>query len=185
VSRAGRAMLLAVVGATLGGRPAPALAAAGDAPCRDLAAQLGRCAAIAATDARVACYDVLASHQPTAAIAVPTVAAVTAANPTPPAASAQPPAQASQADVQDFGLNQPQLPATPKGPESIKALVAKFTEDRFGTAYVLLDNGQAWAFSEPGVRLRRGDSVTIRRASFGSFLMTTPSKNSYRVRRMK
>jgi hypothetical protein len=59
------------------------------------------------------------------------------------------------------------------------------TEDRLHNITVVLDNGQTWAFIEPEPRLRPGDTVTIKRASFGSFLMLTPSRRSYRVERLK
>jgi hypothetical protein len=49
----------------------------------------------------------------------------------------------------------------------------------------VLDNGQTWTFVEQEPRLRPGDPVTIKRASLSSFLMTTPSRHSYRVQRLK
>jgi hypothetical protein len=59
------------------------------------------------------------------------------------------------------------------------------TQDRLNNVAVVLDNGQAWTFVEQDPRLRPGDSVTIKRAALGSFLMMTPSRHSYRVQRSK
>jgi hypothetical protein len=50
----------------------------------------------------------------------------------------------------------------------------------------LFDNGQTWEYEEDGdYLLAIGDSVTIRRASLGSFLLVTPSKLVHRVRRIR
>ena len=86
----------------------------------------------------------------------------------------------------NFGLNRRQIePRAAEGPASIKSAVSQMTEDRRHNITVVLDNGQTWAFIEPEPRLRPGDTVTIKRASFGSFLMLTPSRRSYRVERLK
>ena len=67
----------------------------------------------------------------------------------------------------------------------MKSIVSQMTEDRLHNITVVLENGQTWAFIEPDPRLRPGDSVTIKHASLGSFLMLTPSRRSYRVERVK
>jgi hypothetical protein len=87
-------------------------------------------------------------------------------------------------DPSNFGLTRQQLKAAPAGPASIKATVAQITEDRLSHVYLVLDNGQTWGFTEPDPRVRPGDSVTIKRAALGSFLMLTPSRRSYRVERL-
>jgi len=106
-----------------------------------------------------------------------------------PVTSAASPGSASPAPTApgpaDFGLSKRQLKAIPEGPDSIQAEVSQITEDRLNNVYVVLDNGQTWAFVEPDPRIRPGDSVKIKRASLGSFLMTTPSRHSYRVRRLQ
>jgi hypothetical protein len=130
-------------------------------------ADLARCAGIAVADARLACYDALAER------------ALTAAAP-----QARPPA-APAADAGTFGLTKPAPRATPAGPELIKALVAKVTANRVGNVDVLLDNGQTWIVVASDPLLKPGDSVTIKRAALGSFLMSAPARRSYRVRRME
>jgi hypothetical protein len=76
------------------------------------------------------------------------------------------------------------LKAVPAGPASIKAIVSQITEDRLSHVYLVLDNGQTWEFTEGDPRVRPGDTVTIKRAALGSFLMLTPSRHSYRVERL-
>jgi hypothetical protein len=185
------ARLLALLGASL---PAAAGAAG--------SAELARCAAIAAPEARLACYDALAGRaaqgQAAARVAAPTTPSPAAA----PAAAAAPPAPSpsatpattttappttppAAADAQSFGLTKAQQHAVPEGPATIQAVVARVADDGAGHMYVVLDNAQTWLLPEPDSRLSPGDTVTIRRASLGSYLMVTPSKHSYRVRRTR
>jgi hypothetical protein len=146
---------------------------------------LARCAAVSGRDERLACYDALA------AVSVPGVRIA----PAPAAPAGEAPADAGQAapaartanpdDPANFGLTRHQLKVIPQGPDSIKAVVSQLTEDRLNNVYLVLDNGQTWGFIEPDPRVRPGDPVTIKRAALGSFLMTTPSRHSYRVQRVK
>jgi hypothetical protein len=180
------------------------------------AGDLARCAAIAAPDARLSCYDALAGRAPDRvapapiALTAPTAPAVapapsappafapTAASPAAsPAASAATPAAAPGSaaspgtpaapvsDARNFGLTPAQVQVAPKGPASVQAHVENIISNRVGRAYVVLDNGQTWIFvdADDDARLRPGDTVTIKKASLGSFLMVTPSKHSYHVRR--
>jgi hypothetical protein len=87
----------------------------------------------------------------------------------------------------NFGLNRRQIEpqAQAQGPASIKSVVSEITENRQHHITVVLENGQTWAFIEPEPRLRPGDTVTIKHASLGSFLMLTPNHRSYRVERSR
>jgi hypothetical protein len=157
------------------------------------AGDLARCAGMAAPDARLACYDLLAGRSAdravpaTAAAPAPTAAATTATVRAAAPASAPAPASSSTAasDPRNFGLTQAQLHAAPEGPAAIQARVAKIIDNRSGLVHVVLDNGQTWMLTEADedARLGLGDPVTIKRASLGSFLMVTQSKRSYHVRR--
>ena len=168
------------------------------------AGDLARCAGIAAPDARLACYDALAGRSAPAAAAVPTrtppapapapptAGAATNATPAAPAATPAPTPTASFAsDPRNFGLTeaqqhaQAQPHAPPEGPASVQARVTKLIDNRAGRAYVVLDNGQTWVFVDAAddARLGPGDPVTIKRGALGSFLMLTPSKHSFHVRR--
>lgn len=149
---------------------------------------LAHCAAIDAPDARLACYDALAGRAP----ARPADARAVAVAPPPARAPATAAAGATAAPTaaagpQNFGLSQVQRHEAPTEPDSVQAMVAGVSTDAGGHAYVVLDNGQTWGFTETesDSRLRPGDAVTIRRASLGSFLMVTPSRHSYRVHRTR
>ena len=188
------AITLPLLGVSLSARPA-APPSAGD---------LARCAAIAAPVTRLACYDALAGRSVPPAASVPPSAAAPAPSPTPaPAAApvvapvvaqvaASPPLPATAPapdDPGNFGLTPAQLRTAPAGPVSIQAHVAKIIESRLGVGHpsVVLDNGQTWTFTEPDddARLGPGVPVTIKRAALGSYLLISPSKHSYHVRRLQ
>jgi hypothetical protein len=172
---------------------------------------LARCAQISGAQERLACFDALAGHSdqgsnhpaatpvapvapvasaPTAAPAIQapvaspaprtvakTVAPVTAA----PAAAAA----AGDSDA-NFGLSSTQLHQAPQGPQSIQARVDHVYVQQASRSYVALDNGQTWASTDGGFQLYDGETVTIRRASLGSFMLVpTRSKGSYHVRRVQ
>jgi hypothetical protein len=165
------------------------------------AGDLARCAQIAAPDARLACFDALsagakrdvpaaaAKPAPAPGTAAPSAAAVTSAPSTapasPPATPAAPAAAASASDPRNFGLTQTQIRPVAQGPAAIQARISKIINTRYGSNSVVLDNGETWMYtdSDQDARLSPGDQVTIKRALLGSFLMQTPSKNSYHVRR--
>ncbi len=141
-----------------------------------VAADLARCAAIAASEARLACYDQLAGR-PADAVATPMGGAASSRS----AAAPVPPATPT---AQEFGLSQAQAHPAPRGPDAIEARVTQLATGAAGRAAVILDNGQTWTVvEEDSLVLATGDRVVIRRAALGSFLMTTPSKRAYRVRR--
>jgi hypothetical protein len=118
----------------------------------------------------------------TASTPAPTPAPTKAQAPTP-----APPAAAAAAlnDPRNFGFSPAQLHTPAQGPQSIRARVAKISRERTGTAYLALDNGQTWTYTDEDMRLGPGDLVTIKRAMLGAFLMTTPSKRSYHVQRVQ
>lgn len=156
------------------------------------AVDLAHCAAIAAPVARLACYDALAGRAPdgaaAAALAAPPASAATAAI-TAPAAGA-PPAGAPPAtnDKQNFGLSAYQLHPTPAGPPAVQLHIEKLIGGiGTGRPTVVLEGGQTWVLTEllDDPRLGPGDLVTIKRGALGSFMMTTPSKHQYHVRRIE
>lgn len=150
---------------------------------------LSRCAATADRDERLACYDGLASRyaqpnrKPTAA--APSPPPVPLAAPAAPApAAAKVPAVEPKAE---FGLSVAQLrkePDAPVKPQSIDGVVTGFGTSSLGRPVVRLDNSQSWELSESDPLLSVGDKVTIRRATLGSFLLTTPTKRVHRARRI-
>jgi hypothetical protein len=179
-----------------------ATAAAG--PTHD---DMARCAAIAAPDSRLSCYDALA-HRPAdkmpsaaakstsapAPTPLPASAATAAAAPAAAAAQAPVSAAAAQtpvsaaaiaADPKNFGLTPAQQHTADLGPTSITAHISIVSSDQVGRTLVVLDSGETWTVMGNDGRLSSGDAVTIKRAALGSFLMLTPSNHSYRVRRLK
>jgi hypothetical protein len=168
--------------------------------------ELARCHAMPTRDERLDCYEALAAAAvpagptapsvspaagPAATVAVPAgpTASTVSSGAAPAATSAGPAASPAGSfdpdDPSNFGLNRHQVEPHPGAPSAVKSIVSQMTEDRMHNITVVLDNGQTWAFIEPEPRLRPGDSVTIKRASLGSFLMLTPSRRSYRVERVK
>jgi hypothetical protein len=167
---------------------------------------MARCAAIAAIDLRVACYDALA-HRPAdkpsaaakstpapAAAPVPLpapVATAPAAAPVPAAAGAAPVTQAPvsavaiAADPKTFGLTPVQKHTADLGPKSMAAHISSVSADQLGRTFVVLDEGGTWSVLDNDGRLSSGDAVTIKRGAMSSFLMFTPSNHSYWVHRIK
>jgi hypothetical protein len=161
---------------------------------------MARCAAIAAPDSRLACYDTLA-HRPadkapnavSVAPPAPAPAPVLAPAPLPAPAAAVAPAAATQAplpaavaaDPKNFGLTPAQQHTANLGPKSIAAQISIVSSDQTGRTLLVLNNGETWTVMDNDGRISSGDAVTIKRAALGSFLMFTASNHSYRVRRIK
>ena len=181
-----------------------AVSAAANADNSDQREALARCNAITSPSDRLACYDSLAVHSaapaspppaanpaPAATAAPPAVRPVQApvTPPTPPptaVAAAAPAAPVPAASADDFGLTPVQK--APRGPETIHSITARiqgFGKAPTGRTRVALDNGQTWELEDDvDALLAPGDSITIKRAFLGSFLMTTPKNFSHRVRRI-
>lgn len=123
------------------------------------------CAAIAQSDARLACYD----------RAYPPIENIELAREAPPEA--------------EFGLSPYQLserdPDSPRTTK-IEASIAVIRMDAQGKRVVALDNGQVWKILEPATRgfLKAGDQTSIRRASLGTFMLLTPAGIALRARRI-
>jgi hypothetical protein len=158
---------------TLGGIT---LATASPAPTVSVS-ELAHCAAIVAVDQRLACYDSLAVSklQPAATPA--------AAKPAPAAAAASGTAAAATAAAAGgFGMSTHTVP-TEQATQLVTAHIVSGSGDRQGNVYVVLDNGQSWTYPDAGGPPQPGGEVTIRRASLGSYLLTTPSHHTYRAQR--
>ena len=156
---------------------AAALAAAADvAPVP--AAALRACAAISAPTKRLECYDQLAASLATSPALAPAAAAPP---PVPPAAPATPTVPAKES----FGLYAAEHPAAPPATASLAAIVAGLGVSATGYPTVTLEGGQVWELDSADPVLVSGDSVTIKRAAFGSFLMTTTKGRTHRVHRLR
>jgi hypothetical protein len=152
------------------------------------AARARTCVSIEDASARLACYD-QALGRPvtagaTAAAAATTASAASAVGPTPDAARA----------VDEFGLTEaakrkrdPEK-AKETMPESISAAVKRVSFRPTGEVVVTLDNDQVWEQAEAvtmSVRVKAGDTVTIRKAALGSYTLVTPGRAAIRVRRVR
>ena len=153
---------------------------------------LADCAAISSAAERLACYDRLAGHTgasvagpaaatPPAAAAAPAAGAV----PVPNAAAAPAAAPAATAKAPaSFGLYAAEHPAPPPSAADLSARVTALGVSDSGRMTVALEGGAVWELAEADRLLAVGDTVDIRRAALGSFLMVTPSKRMHRVRRL-
>jgi hypothetical protein len=153
-----------------------------------------RCAAIAARDARLDCYDAL-SHQLSNKAAAPAAAQVPATSPPPasaragsadsPAATQAPAAAVVAGDPKNFGLSPVQQHTADLGPHMITANISILSSNQKGDTVVVLDNGQTWSLTDNDGWLATGQAVKIKKAAMGSYLMLIPSNHSYHVRRLK
>jgi hypothetical protein len=176
-----------------------AACAAGGAPAKDTDVRnaLAPCIDISSSANRLACYDKLAGRvsAPNAAPVAASPAATSPAAASPAAASpaaAAPvtaaPAPAAAPTEEDFGRSKVRKAASSGAPPEIKSITAKvaaFGRSPNHRTQVTLDNGQIWEYQDdPDPLLSIGDSVTIKRATLGSFILQTPTKLSHRVSRI-
>lgn len=165
------------------------------------------CKQLTDNSARLSCYDRLAatfvSQEASAVVAVSgaavpgvaapgTVAREAAAPETPapasaPAAVVATPATATpSAEViaADFGKTQ----SRPSDQvEQLQATVKSLSRNKMRKLLITLENGHTWRQTEDdSIQLKAGDSVTIEKASFGSFLLSkTGTNRKVRVKRVE
>jgi len=157
-------------------------AAAGAAPPSE--ADWARCAVIDAADTRLACYDALSRRAPRPA----GVASATSATPAPMPAAAPATAPAPPPlpfDPKNFGFTPQQTHVFDTGPESITVHITSVGSDQIGNTVISLDNAQTWSVTENDGRLSPGDSVRIKHAAFGAFILLTSSNHTYHVKRVR
>jgi hypothetical protein len=153
-----------------------------------------RCAAIAARDARLDCYDAL-THQLSNKAAAPAAVQIPATPPAPaparapasdsPASTQAPAAAVVASDPKNFGLTAAQQHTLDLGPQMITANISILSSNQKGETVVMLDNGQTWSLTDNDGWLATGQAVRIKKAAMGSYLMLIPSNHSYHVRRLK
>jgi hypothetical protein len=142
-------------------------------------ATLQSCAVINDPVARLACYDRLAGRP-----AAPVARAAASAAPAMPPPSAAPPAAALPATPETFGKYQAEHPQGPAVAPQLEAKVLSVGTSYSGHMTVTLEGGAVWELNESDPLLAAGDTVTITRASLGSYLMHTPQKRLHRARRL-
>lgn len=139
------------------------------------------CTNIEDDGARLACYDLQFGRQPSPVTA-------------PAAAAAAPAVQAGARSEDNFGLTAEQRDSRASGSrknkqvERIVAQVLSAQMTASGRLLLTLDNGQQWLQVEPSPRqyFFKGDPITIKKASLGSFLASGPkSGTGIRIRRVE
>jgi hypothetical protein len=156
---------------------------------------IAACASINDTAERLACYDKLAGRSvPPAAVKTTPPAAVKSTPPaavqsTAPAAVKSTPAgataQSSSSSSQSFGLYAAEHPKPPVSP-TLEARVLALGQSAEGRMTVSLDGAGLWEIvDDADPLLAAGDTVTIRRAALGSYIMDTPTKRTHRVHRLQ
>ncbi len=155
-----------------------AIAALASAQCpQDIVAELKACASIGAPTERLACFNQLAER------AAPSLIAPSAA---PVGATAPPVSQSSPyvAPKESFGLHAAEHPAPPKTEPSHTAKIVGLGKTKSGRPTVTLEGGELWELDAADPLIVEGNSVTITRGAFGSFLMTTQTGRTHRVQRL-
>ena len=162
----------------------------------DIHQSLLDCKQLTDNSARLSCYDRLAatfvSQEASAAVAVPSTAVSGAAAPgaaapaSAPAVVATPATATPSAEViaADFGKSQ----SRPSDQvEQLQATVKSLSRNKMRKLLITLENGHTWRQTEDdSIQLKAGDSVTIEKASFGSFLLSkTGTNRKVRVKRVE
>lgn len=159
-------------------------------------AGLGKCVAEKVDARRLECFDAEMARlagQPVA----PKPAAVAAAAPVVAVAVASAPASAPAAGPtaeEKFGargdlareINE-QDPASEAQLEGLQASVTEISQRQYGALVVTLDNGQVWQqlTTSQSIRLKVGDTVTIKPGALGSFSLSGPLRGEIKVKRVK
>jgi len=143
---------------------------------------LAACVKISDGAERLACYDKLAGRS-AAPSAVPPAAAPVS-SPTSSPASAQAASSASTSQI--FGLYSAEHPKPPAFSRTLEARVVGLGQSADGRMTVRLEGGGLWELlEERDPLLAVGDKVSVRRAALGSYLMSTPTRRTHRVRRLR
>lgn len=165
----------------------------------DIHQSLLDCKQLTDNSARLSCYDRLAatfvSQEASAVVSVPgTAVPGTAAEAVAPASApaavtsvvATPATATPSAEViaADFGKTQ----SRPSDQvEQLQATVKSLSRNKMRKLLITLENGHTWRQTEDdSIQLKAGDSVTIEKASFGSFLLSkTGTNRKVRVKRVE
>ncbi len=150
------------------------------AVAEDPSTTLAKCAEEQDDARRLACYDRAIGTQEKRPI--PGAAAPPATAPVP----AKPDEELGARELRDQQEREAES-SDPNRPTELVAKVAEIAKRPNGTHVITLDNGQVWVESsiDYSFRVKVGETVKIRRAALGSFLLSTPGKHSTRVTRQK
>jgi hypothetical protein len=169
----GAAMVLAPVG--LGALVLPNAHAA---PASIPMSVLKQCAGIDEPTKRLACYDQVAERPAAASGALPKDAAAAQASPGAPAATPPVPKKS-------FGLYNAEHAVAPRVEALSTGKVVSIGISSTGRSTVTLEGDQVWELDSADPVLRNGDTVTVKRGTLGSFILTTPAGRLHRAHRIR
>lgn len=158
--------------------PAIAILLAAALPSLARAATPGEaCVAISDDAQRLACYDAAFRRAASATTALATDGPTTDA------------ASLATEPIEQFGMS-PQMRLESDNQTALPQIEAKVTKVGYTTPdrrTFTLDNGQVWLQTEttPRLRVSPGDTVTIKRALMGSYLLVTAQSGATRARRIQ
>jgi hypothetical protein len=133
---------------------------------------LKQCTEINEPAKRLACYDQVAERPAAASAAMP--------KDSPKAKdSAAPPPKES------FGLYNAEHPTAPAVEALITGKVIAIGISNSGRATVTLEGNEVWELDSADPVLAKGDAVTVKRGTLGSFILTTPTGRLHRVHRLR
>jgi hypothetical protein len=143
---------------------------------------LKKCADINEALKRLACYDQVAERPANPIASTGSSTAASAAS-SAPAASVTAAAAPSK---QTFGLYSVEHPAAPPVTESlIISKVVSLGSSSRGHVTVTLESDQVWELDSADPVLAVGDTVTVKRGTLGSFILTTAANRLHRVHRIR
>jgi hypothetical protein len=151
--------------------------------------QVRACSAETDDARRLSCYDRAAAQLNKPATPAASPAAATAnTGKSPASAAAAAPAAASSATA-EFGVSEGPLAAKRQvsGIKEITAVVTSVSVRPRGELLMTLDNGQVWQQNQAVeyFPLNVGDTVKIKSAALGSYLLQTPAKRTTKVTRVR
>ena len=150
----------------------------------DVLAAIRGCASEKNDPRRLACYDA-AVNVSGKVVAAP--AAVATAAPSATRATSATPATPEDRFGYRGAITRQDEANEPPGLEELAAKVTEIAFQPRGQFIVTLDNGQVWMQKQPETKVkpRVGETVTIKDAAFGSFMLVTSSGRSTRVSRVR
>jgi hypothetical protein len=156
-------------------------------PCLAAAAESHRCSGVLEDAPRLACYDTAFGKpvRPAAASAAPAPVAIPAPVATPAPVvqrAAPPPAPTAAPPTVPTPATAPSVSAPQAQPVSARiTAVSRLSNDRFA---ITLDNGQVWTQLERDLaaEVRAGDTIQIKPAMLGSWMLETRGGVKTRVR---
>lgn len=149
---------------------------------------LKKCADLNEPSQRLACYDQVAERPQAAGAVLPQASPAAKATPpgSAPATAAASAAPAAPVSKESFGLYTAEHPPAPPRVEAlISAKVISIGISSSGRSTVTLEGDQVWELDSADPVLKNGDTVTVKRGTLGSFILTTAAGRLHRAHRIR